>query len=171
MRVFFLILLILPIAEIFVLIKVGQTIGFLQTLGVLVLMAILGAWFLRQQSFKTMMRAGKRMQAGQLPARELVEGVLISIGGFMLLLPGFITDAFALILLLPPTRHAVLAFLIAKGRLAAFNSGPGAFVFSRFGGGFPPQSGPGRRDIYEGEFTREEGPKRPLGGPKGPSEP
>lgn len=170
MRFVFLILLLLPVLEIIVLIQVGKTIGILQTLGLLVLMAILGAYFLRRQSASTLARARQRLQSGQMPAREMLEGLLISFGGVLLLVPGFITDLLAMTLLFPPTRHALVTWLAAKGG-AQILGGPGGFVFTRFGGGFPPQAGPGRRDIYEGEFSRDDEPKTPLRGPKGPSEP
>ena len=171
MRLFFLLLLLLPIAELAVLIQVGKTIGVFQTLGLLLLMAILGVMFLRSQSASALSRARQRLQDGQVPARELVEGVMISFGGVLLLIPGFITDLLAMLLLFPPTRHAIVTWLVTKGGMAVFGGGPGAFVFTRFGGQWPSQSGPHRRDIYEGEFRREEEPKRPLDGPKPPSEP
>src|SRR5690606_8901148 len=135
-------------------------------------MAALGVSILRQQSANTLRRAQARMHGGELPARELFEGLLISIGGVLLLTPGLITDLFALFLLFPFSRRALANWLLRKGTLNAMNSGPGAFVFTRFGGpGWPPQGGPGRRDIYEGEFSREEEPRTPLERPKDPSEP
>lgn len=179
MRFLFLLVIILPIAELVLLIKVGQSIGLLPTVVLVLATAAIGVRILRQQSRSTLLRAQARMQGGELPGREIVEGFLISIGGALLLTPGFITDLFAICLLLPFTRRGLVNYLFARGRLEAMTSGSGAFVFTRFGAGpfsgpfsgQPPQGGPGRRDIYEGEFSRDDAPKTPLGGPNGPSEP
>ena len=171
MRLLFLLFIIVPIAELMLLIRVGQTIGVLPTIVLVLATAAIGVRILRHQSLSTLKRAQQRMQSGEVPGKEIVEGFLISIGGALLLTPGFITDLFAIGLLLPPTRHALVGYLFRKGAMKAMSTGPGAFVFTRFGGGFPPQGGPGRRDIFEGEFSRDDEPKTPLRGPKGPSDP
>lgn len=176
MRFLFLLIIVLPIAELMLLIEVGQEIGVLPTVLIVLATASTGIAILRRQGVSTLRRAQQRMQGGEMPGREIMEGFLISIGGALLLTPGFITDVFAICLLLPPTRRALVGWLFRKGALAAMRSGPGAFVFTRFGGSsvgdrWPPQGGPGRRDIYEGQFSREDEPKTPIGGPKGPSEP
>jgi UPF0716 protein FxsA len=170
MRLLFLLFIIVPIAELMLLIKVGQTIGALPTIVLVLATAAIGVRILRHQSLSTLKRAQQRMQGGELPGREIVEGFLISIGGALMLTPGFITDLFAIFLLLPFTRKALVGYLFQKGRLKAMGTGPGAFVFTRFGGGWPPHGGPGGRDIYEGEYSRDDEPKTPLRGPKGPSE-
>lgn len=165
MRALFLLFIILPIAELLLLLKVGQTIGALPTIAIVLLTAILGVRILRQQSFSTLQRAQMRLQSGELPGQEIVEGFLISIGGALLLTPGFITDLIAISLLLPFTRRALVRYLFQSGRMQAWGTGTGAFTFTRFGGGWPPHGGPGGQDIYEGEYTRE-GRKDPsLGGP------
>ncbi|MEY4641801.1 MAG: FxsA cytoplasmic rane protein [Pseudomonadota bacterium] len=160
MRLLFLLFIILPIAELMLLLKVGQTIGALQTIALVLLTAALGVFFLRRQSAATIKRAHERLRDGELPGREIIEGFMISIGGALLLTPGFITDLMALVLLLPFTRGTLVRYLLAKGGLAAMSAGPGGFMFTRFGGSrvsgvWPPQGGPGRKDILEGEFTRE----------------
>jgi UPF0716 protein FxsA len=165
MRLLFLLFIILPIAELMLLLKVGQEIGALKTIALVLLTAALGVFFLRRQSSATIKRAHERIKDGELPGREIIEGFMISVGGALLLTPGFITDVFALFLLLPFTRSALVKYLLAKGRLAAMNAGPGAFMFTRFGGGWPPQGGPGRKDIFEGEFTREGRTDKTLRGP------
>jgi UPF0716 protein FxsA len=165
MRVLLLLFIVLPIAELMLLLKVGQTIGALQTVALVLLTAALGVFFLRRQSSATLRRAQQRMQGGELPGREIIEGFAISIGGALLLTPGFITDLFALFLLMPFTRRAFVNYLLAKGRLKAMSVGPGAAMFTRFGGGWPPHGGPGGKDIYEGEFTRDGRNDLPLRGP------
>lgn len=176
MRFLFLLLIVLPIAELMLLIEVGREIGVLPTVLIVLATAALGLRVLRYQSASTLRRAQQRVQGGEMPGQEILEGFLISIGGALLLSPGFITDLFAICVLLPPTRRALVGWLVRRGGLSAMRAGPGAFVFTRFGSdpfsaGWPPQGGPGRRDIFEGEFTREDEPKTPLEGPKGPSDP
>lgn len=175
MRFLFLLIIVLPIAELMLLIEVGQEIGVLPTVLLVLLTATTGITILRRQSMSTLRRAQQRMQGGEMPGREIMEGFLISIGGALLLTPGFITDLFAILLLIPPTRRALVGWLFRKGAMTAMRSGPGVFMFTRFGGSsfgnWPPQGGPGRRDIYEGEFSREEPPRTPLDGPKGPPDP
>jgi UPF0716 protein FxsA len=151
--------------------KVGQTIGVLPTIALVLFTATAGVRILRHQSFTTMQRAQQRLQGGELPGTEIVEGFLISIGGALLLTPGFITDLFAITLLLPFTRKALVRYLFAKGRLQAMSAGPGAFMFTRFGGGWPPHGGPGRKDVFEGEFTRESRNEPSLKGPNDPNRP
>lgn len=168
MRPLFLLFVLLPILELVLLIKVGSEIGVLPTICIVLLTAATGIHLLRRQSLGTMLRAQSRLQAGDLPGQELVEGFLIAIGGALLLSPGFITDAFAIFLLLPWTRRALLRWLMEKGRLQAFSAGSaGSFTFTRFGGGWPPHGGGQASDVFEGEFTRERGPEDRLQGPKG----
>src|SRR5687768_16079416 len=104
MRFLFLLIIVLPIAELMLLIEVGQEIGVLPTVLIVLATASSGIAILRRQSVSTLRRAQQRMQGGEMPGREIMEGFLISIGGALLLTPGFITDVFAICLLLPPTR-------------------------------------------------------------------
>jgi UPF0716 protein FxsA len=176
MRFLLLLLLLLPIAELMLLVEVGGEIGAIPTLLLVLAIAAIGLRVIRYQSTRNLRSAQQRMQGGEMPGREILEGFMISIAGGLLLVPGFITDAVALCLLVPPLRRALVGWLFRRGGMAAMHAGPGAFVFTRFGNspfstGWPPQAGPGRRDIYEGEFSREDEPKTPLEGPKGPYEP
>lgn len=173
MRLLFLLFIILPIAELMLLFKVGQTIGVLPTIALVLFTATAGVRILKHQSRSTLQRAQQRMQSGELPGTEILEGFLISIGGALLLTPGFITDVFAIVLLLPFTRRPLVQYLFKTGRMNAFGSMSSGFTFTRFGGGWPQHGGPGGRDVYEGEFSRDdpgqnrlqdpsEGQKRPL---------
>jgi UPF0716 protein FxsA len=105
-----------PIAEIFLLIQVGQAIGPWWTIAILIADSILGSVLLRMQGRAAWRRFGEAMQAGRVPAREVIDGALVIAGGVLLLTPGFISDAFGLLLLLPPTR-AVVRTIVAR-RLA-----------------------------------------------------
>jgi len=165
MRPLFLLFVLLPILELVLLIKVGSEIGVLPTIGLVLLTAATGIHLLRRQSLGTMLRAQSRLQAGDLPGQELVEGFLIAIGGALLLSPGFITDALALLLLVPWTRRALVQWLLRKGRLQTLSGSTGGFTFTRFGGGWPPHGGGQASDVFEGEFTRERVPEERLRGP------
>lgn len=105
----FLILLfiLVPIAEIYVIIQVGQAIGALPTVALLILDSILGAWLLRSQGRRVWAAFRDAMAAGRVPHQEILHGALVIVGGAFLLTPGFISDAVGLLLLLPPTRGAI----------------------------------------------------------------
>ena len=96
--------LIVPIIEIYLLIQVGQVIGAGWTIFFVVLTAVLGVWLLRIQGLSTLMRAQRKLQENELPAREILEGMGLVIAGALLLTPGFFTDAVGFFLLFPPTR-------------------------------------------------------------------
>jgi UPF0716 protein FxsA len=114
---FFLILLfiVVPIAELYVIFKIGDSIGWLPTLALLVIDSIAGWWLLRSQGRTVWQRFQATMQAGRVPHREVMDGVLVIFGGAFLLTPGFITDIFGFLLLLPPSRAVFRRFLIRRG--------------------------------------------------------
>jgi UPF0716 protein FxsA len=109
--VFLLVLLFiaLPIAELYVIIKVGEAIGLVPTLVLLFLDAILGSMLWRHQGRAAWVRFNRALAENRLPHKEVFDGVLIILGGALLITPGFITDVFGLILLIPPTRAIVRA--------------------------------------------------------------
>lgn len=96
--------IVVPLAEIAVLIEVGGWIGLWPTLGLIVLTAVAGTWMLRHQGFSVLMRAQRQLDAGTLPVAEVFEGVCLVIAGALLLTPGFLTDAAGALLLAPPLR-------------------------------------------------------------------
>jgi UPF0716 protein FxsA len=101
------VLLAIPIAELWVIVQVAQGIGVLNTLGLLILISVVGAWLLKQQGLATWARLQRALAAGQMPTREVVDGALILFGGALLLTPGFLSDCIGIVLLLPPTRAVV----------------------------------------------------------------
>ena len=105
--ILFILLLGIPIAELYVIVRVSDGIGFLNTLALLVLISAAGAWLLKQQGLRTWTRLQQALARGQVPAREVTDGAMIVVGGALLLTPGFLTDAAGLVLLLPPTRAAL----------------------------------------------------------------
>jgi UPF0716 protein FxsA len=112
-----LLFIVVPLAELYVIIQVGQAIGALPTIGLLLLDSLLGSWLLRSQGRSVWNRFRATLAAGRPPARETVDGALVIVGGALMLAPGFITDAFGVVLLLPPTRAIVRRGLL-RGALA-----------------------------------------------------
>jgi UPF0716 protein FxsA len=111
LTVFLLVLLfiLVPIAELYVIIKVGGAIGVGPTLLILIADSLAGAILLRSQGRAAWVRFNRALSEGRMPHKEVFDGVLIIVGGALLLTPGFITDALGLVLLIPPTRALVRA--------------------------------------------------------------
>jgi UPF0716 protein FxsA len=107
--------ILVPIAELYVIVQVGHVLGVVNTLALLVLISFAGAWLMKREGLGALRRAQRQVDAGMVPGRELVDGALIVLAGALLLAPGFITDAVGLLLLLPPVRAGVLSF--ARHRL------------------------------------------------------
>ena len=97
---------LVPIAEIYVIIQVGQAIGALWTVLILIVDSLIGARLLSWQGRRAWVAFQGALTEGRIPHREVLDGVLIILGGAFLLTPGFITDAVGLLLLIPPTRAA-----------------------------------------------------------------
>lgn len=110
-----LIFLAVPLAEIFLLLQVGDVIGAWPTIALVVLTAVLGAYLVRHQGFSTWQRVQHQMQQGTLPAVEMMEGVALMIAGALLLTPGFFTDAVGFVLLTPPLRRLLIHRLVSRG--------------------------------------------------------
>ena len=112
----------IPLLEIYLLMNVGRVIGFLPTIFVLAFTAVLGAMLVRTQGRNTWLQIQRSMARGELPATEMVEGILIMFAGALLLTPGFATDAVGFCFLIPGIRRALIAILIR--RQLANSSGP-----------------------------------------------
>jgi UPF0716 protein FxsA len=97
----------IPIAELYVIIQVGQAIGALPTIAILLADSIIGSLLLRSQGRTAWRRFNAALAAGRVPAREVLDGALVIFGGAFLITPGFLTDIVGIILLLPPTRAVV----------------------------------------------------------------
>ena len=110
----FLLFITIPILEIYLLISVGQMIGTLNTILVIILTAVVGTALLRQQGLSTLARVQDNMQQGQLPAVELIEGLILLVSGALLLTPGFFTDVIGFLCLIPVTRRAFATRLLSS---------------------------------------------------------
>jgi len=141
--------IVVPIVEIYVIIQVGEAIGILPTLALLLADALLGSLLLRHQGRGAWRRFNEALAQRRFPAREAADGVMIAIGGTLLLTPGFVTDIFGLILLIPPTRALVrrsMGFYFGRRFVVV---GPGPFG--------PPGGGPAKTGrSYDFEGTAEE---------------
>jgi UPF0716 protein FxsA len=106
-----LLFLVVPFVELFVLIQVGQAIGTLPTIALLVVVSVLGAWLVKREGLGVVRRAQEQVRRGVVPGTELVDGVLILFAGALMLTPGFLTDVLATFLLIPPVRVAIRRLL------------------------------------------------------------
>ncbi|MEJ2417565.1 MAG: FxsA family protein [Exilibacterium sp.] len=148
MRTLLLLFVLVPIAEIWVLIAVGEQIGALPTIGIVLLTAMIGVALLRQQGVSTLIRVQQRLEVAEVPAREVFEGVIIAVGGALLLTPGFITDAFGFACLIPVTRRLLIRQLLSR-----------IHILQEGGHHGPPGKRPspsGRGKTIDGEYRRED---------------
>ena len=133
---------VVPLVEIWTIIQVGQVIGAWWTVALLVADSILGSWLIKREGGRAWQALRQALESGRMPARELADGALILVGGTLMLSPGFVTDAFALLLILPFTRpvaRSLLSRLVERKLLAPRNPRrPG-----------PPGSGP----VIQGEVV------------------
>jgi UPF0716 protein FxsA len=149
--------IVVPIAELYVIIQVGQLIGVVPTLLLLLADALLGSLLLKHQGRGAWRRFNEALAARRFPGREVVDGVLIVIGGTLLLTPGFLSDIAGLFLLIPPTRAIARRLLmrLTLGRFAVVAMpGGGRGPFGRAPGG----GGPAPSRDYDFEATAEEVP-------------
>ena len=114
-----LIFIVLPLAELYVIFKVGEAIGVPLTILLLAADSIIGWLLLKSQGRAVWRRFSETMAAGRIPHREVLDGVMVIFGGAFLITPGFITDVIGLFLLLPPTRALTRGLVVRafKGRL------------------------------------------------------
>jgi UPF0716 protein FxsA len=143
--VLLLLFLLVPLIEIYVMIKVGGIIGALPTVLLVVLTAVAGAALARIQGLATLQRLQATLARGEAPAIEMIEGVLLLVGALLLLTPGFITDLLGFACLVPVTRRA-LAWQVLK-RVTVVTPG---------GAGRPPGTGGHQPRTIEGDFRRED---------------
>jgi UPF0716 protein FxsA len=101
---FLLLFILVPLLELYILIKIGGYLGAFQTVALVVLTALLGVVLVRFEGLKTLQQIRQSLSQGIVPAEEMVDGVLIFVGGILLITPGVLTDLFALVLLVPYTR-------------------------------------------------------------------
>ena len=153
-------LLCVPLLELYVIIQVAGGVGTGSTILLLIAVSVVGAWMVRRSGVGVLNQIRARLDRGELPAAELVDGLLILIAGALMLTPGFLTDAVGLLLLFPPTRLVVRSILVRrfarKVTISGWSAGAGtAGGFGHTSGGragararFEPR-GSEVRDVYE----------------------
>ena len=110
----FLCFTLIPMVELYLLIKVGTVIGGLNTILLVILTGAAGAWLAKMEGLQTLYRVRTNLQQGLMPAEELLDAVIILVAGIVLITPGLLTDVFGLVLLWPVTRNALKRFLRKK---------------------------------------------------------
>lgn len=121
-----LLFIIIPLVELYFIIVVGDMIGALWTVLLVLMTAVIGVNLLRLQGMSTLGRAQRNMAQGQVPAMEMMEGVALAVAGILLITPGFITDSLGFLLLLPVTRRAIIQYLMARATVYTnMHGGPG----------------------------------------------
>ena len=142
--VLFLAFILVPLIEIYFLIKVGSVIGAIPTIALVVFTALLGAMLLRFQGLTTLQRTRTTMAQGQLPAMEMMEGVLLLFSGALLLTPGFFTDIVGFLCLIPALRQALIHWFLSKSDVYMHTGQKTA------------QRGPNGHYTIEGEYRRDD---------------
>jgi len=143
--------IVVPLVEIYLLVKVGSLIGPLPTIALVVFTAVLGTLLLRAQGLATLRRVQASFAAGQVPALEMMEGVVLLLCGVLLLTPGFFTDTLGFLCLITPLRRGLIMAVIKRFSVSvAPDSGPPSEQSNRSG---QSESGPA---TIEGEYRRED---------------
>ena len=174
MRFLFLFFIAVPLVEMLLLFEVSDQIGGLFTLGLVVATALIGVQVLKQQGIATLTRANARLSSGELPAQEIIEGMLLAAAGALLLTPGFLTDTLGFVFLAGPLRRLIAARLLRSGLVRArvgLGAGFSGGSVGGFSGGFSRRSqggfsgehqsfdtsaaGSAEGEIIEGEIVRE----------------
>ena len=122
------IFVVVTLAEIYVLVSVGQAIGGLSTVLLVVITAFIGSSLLRQQGWSTLAKAQQSMSEGRTPAMEMMEGVVILVSGILLLTPGFLTDALGLLGLMPWSRSYFINHFLEKNDERVFKQRNSVFI-------------------------------------------
>ncbi len=170
----FLFFIVVPIVEMYLLFQVSDMIGALPTIAIVLSTALMGSWLIRKEGLSTLLRAQDKMQSGQIPMKEMAEGITIAVGGALLVTPGFVTDFFGFCCLIPGLRNPIMAFLTKRllesgnvhisgmggmngmNGMGGMNDGAGDFSQPPFGDQRQPRRGVEEGDIIEGEFKRED---------------
>lgn len=155
MRVFFLLFLVFPLLELFVLIRVGSSIGALTTLLLVLAGGVFGILCIRLAGLTTALNVRQRMAQGEMPNGEMLNGLLLVVAGGLLFLPGFISDAIGLLCLLPITR----SWLIKRIGLHMTRSAGQTTGFYSTRQTYTQHARDAQRpqvQIIEGEFERKE---------------
>jgi len=126
----FLLFVVAPLVELYVLVQVAHLIGLLPALGLLVVLSLFGAWLVKREGVAVLRRLRSSISSGEMPTNSLVDGGLIVIAGALCIVPGFVSDGIGLLLLIPPVRAVVRRRLIARWSIRGTSR-----ITRRFGSG------------------------------------
>ncbi|MCC2525315.1 FxsA family protein [Vibrio coralliilyticus] len=151
-----------PIIEIGLFISVGGYLGLWPTIALVLITAFVGASLVRSQGLQTLMSVQNRLQQGELPAQQILEGVMLAVSGVLLLTPGFMTDALGMLVLLPAPRASMAKYLMSKMTVQSVGGGfQGGFGSGNFQQGpfdqDPFNQQPKDGNTFEGEYERKDG--------------
>jgi UPF0716 protein FxsA len=162
--------IIIPLTEMLILFEVADRIGGLVTLSLVVATAVIGVQILKSQGLATLTRANQRLQSGELPAQEIVEGMMLAGAGALLLTPGFITDTIGFVFLTGPLRRPLARKIIKSGVVKSMGAGMGSgagrgggssFSFysstQRYGNESPGNGSDDSANVFEGDYSEESG--------------
>jgi len=110
----FLVFIIVPVIEVWLMIKVGRVIGALPTVAILLAISLAGAWLAKSQGFRAVAAIRDELAAGRMPGFQILDGALVLAGGILLLTPGFFTDFIGLFFLIPVTRALLKRWLVIR---------------------------------------------------------
>lgn len=150
-----LLFLVVPIAELYLIVRVAGGIGVLETIGLLILISMVGAWLARVAGLSVLNRLQRTVRAGKVPSSEVVDGALVLFAGALMITPGFLSDALAIFLLLPPTRALVRSTILRRIR-----AGGGLITVVTSGRRGGPQGGDQADGVWDVDGW-EEPPDRP----------
>jgi len=157
LRGLFLLFAVMPIIEIALLVQVGGIIGGWNTIAIVIITAFVGAYLVRREGFNTLQKAQAKMQRNEVPGKEMVEGLMLVVSGVLLVTPGFITDIFGFLLVLPGSRQFIASHVSKHLKMRVVTT-------QGFGGGAQPGQNPFEQrprndngDIFEGEYTDKSG--------------
>lgn len=153
LRIWPVLFIVIPLVELYLIIEVGSVIGALWTIFLVVLTAVVGVTLLRVQGFSTLNRARQNMEMGTLPAMEMMEGIVLAVGGALLITPGFLTDTLGFMCLIPVTRRAFIRYVMRRSII----HGQGFYHHTRTHYD-PDNTGSGQNQgrTIEGEFHRDD---------------
>ena len=146
---------LVPIAELYIIVQASHAIGFLNTLGLILIIAVVGSWLIKREGLKVWTRFTNQVQAGQVPSREIADGVCLLAAGALMLTPGFLTDVVALLLLFPPTRVVARRWLLKRKGFRTVDKV--SVIKAEYGRRRRPGYGPGSGDITDTSATEVRG--------------
>lgn len=124
-----LLFLLVPLAELYVIIQVGQAFGALNTIALLIIVSAVGAWLVKREGMSVWRRFQRQIESGAVPGKEIADGVMILFAGALLISPGFLSDLLGIALLVPPVRALLRGVLMKQAARRA-----GIIRVERFGG-------------------------------------